>query len=192
VVCEGHADRVLYGEVNARLVRQSRGIPDCLFLNAGGWGNIRKIVSPLRRLGINVAAVLDLDALRKTEFTALLREAGVPSEMIQGYGQMIGDIRKSLDEEGGNLKDGVGALKGVSEAVTRVCRALQEHGIFLVPTGELEGWLGREIAAVSKEHYMDAALTALERFTEGATLPTEDVWQFLDEVGAWMKRQDRR
>ena len=69
VVTEADADRAFYDEVNYRLLAASRGLEDCLFLNAQNWQTIPRYHRPFRGLGIPAAAVFDLDVLMDEAFT---------------------------------------------------------------------------------------------------------------------------
>jgi len=77
IVCEAHADRAFYQEINERLLTadDSRGIPNALFLNADNKQTISKIVEPLRRLGIPCTSIIDLD---------IVKDGGMSGRVILG------------------------------------------------------------------------------------------------------------
>ena len=64
IVCESDVDRSFYQEVNARLLVDSAGIRDSVFLNAQNKQTVRRLVEPLRKMGIPAVAVVDIDILK--------------------------------------------------------------------------------------------------------------------------------
>lgn len=186
IVCEGHSDRVLYEEVNTRLRAVGRGVHDCLLLNAGNWQNVRKLVGPMRALGIPAAAVVDLDVIRKTEFTALMKAAGVPDATAHGIRQQAGDIDREVATSGSSLKSGIGQLPDeIQRAIGDVCRSLAVYGVFLVPVGELEGWLGSLGVTANKSEWTSMVLDRLA--ATQLTPSDDDVWAFIDQIGRWLR-----
>jgi len=62
---------------------------------------------------------------------------------------------------------------------------LQEHGLFLVPVGELEEWLASEELGVSKTNKWAWANRAAERILKkGKQL--DDIWEFVSDVGRYL------
>src|SRR5687767_11233720 len=106
VVCEADADRVFYAEVNERLLAHRAGGADgCVFLNAQNKQTVRRIVRPLREMGLPAAAILDLDLLKgREDFRDLMNAAFVPSVFWEPWE----DIRKRLQQKMNNAhyKDG--------------------------------------------------------------------------------------
>ena len=79
MVCEADADRAFYEEINRRLTASGLGhVKDALFLNAVNKQTIRRIVKPLRQMGVPAVAVVDLDILKKDGFNTLLEDCFVP------------------------------------------------------------------------------------------------------------------
>jgi hypothetical protein len=70
---ESDSDRAFYDEMNRRL-RDSNRVRDVPFIKAQNRQTIRKLVGPLRRIGIAAAAVPNLDLLedKGTNWKALL------------------------------------------------------------------------------------------------------------------------
>src|SRR3712207_7056400 len=71
------SDRVFYSEINERLLAARAGGADgCVFLNAQNKQTIRRILRPLREMGIPAVAVVDLDLLKgREDFRDLLKAA---------------------------------------------------------------------------------------------------------------------
>src|SRR5580698_9028882 len=93
IVCEADADRAFYEEINERLCGAGRsGAFDCVFLNAPNKQTIRRIIGPLRDMGIPAAAIVDLDLLRKgdNDLRELLGACNVPPSLAKGFGQTRG------------------------------------------------------------------------------------------------------
>jgi hypothetical protein len=85
VVTEADADRALYQEINERLLASNLGIDSCVFLNAQNKQTVQRIVSPLRKMGIPAAAIVDLDVLKGTStLKELLKSCTVPQSLVQG------------------------------------------------------------------------------------------------------------
>lgn len=187
ILCEGHSDRVFYEEVNALLQSSHRGIRDCLFVNAGGWQNIHKLLAPLRILGIPTAAIVDLDVIGQPKFNALLQAARVPASTIAGVGQQSGNIRKRADDLGIKLKGRVLWHDGeLRRGVEDLCRSLSPHGLFVVPDGEVESWLASLAITGEKNDWTSAVLQEFEQ--KSVPVGDDDVWRFLEKVGGWLRQ----
>lgn len=85
VICEAAADRVLYQEINERLLLyggKGEGLESCVFLNAQNWQTVPRMVAPLRKMGVAAVAVLDADVLFHEDLhfvlTLLCREGRLP------------------------------------------------------------------------------------------------------------------
>lgn len=63
-------------------------------------------------------------------------------------------------------------------------------GLFLVPVGELEGWLANEGIAASKQTKWAWAIEAAAKVREMGS-QQRDVWNFMRKVGAKLKTQNR-
>lgn len=182
-VCEGHSDRVLYDEINTILNRSGRGIRDCLFLNAGGWQNVDRLIRPLRELGIRAAAVIDLDTLGREDFSTLMRGAGVPDASIAGFRQIGATIARQAKNDGQKLRDGVRGIGSLAAAATGLVVAMRQYGIFLVPVGVLEHWLSETGESVNKSEWVPEMLRRLQSVEPS----NDDVWKFVDEIAAWVE-----
>jgi ABC-type cobalamin/Fe3+-siderophores transport system ATPase subunit len=202
VVAEGDTDRAFYQEVNERLLRSApkRGIPNCLFLNAQNKQTIRKIIEPLRRLGIPAAAIVDIDVVKDggNNWTDFLSSIGVPDELHLSLGQLRASVNKSFKDSGKCMKKdgGIAVLNsGAAEAAVTLVNLLAEYGGFVVPGGELESWLMSLGITARKSEWLIEMFERMgeEPNTESYVRPgAGDVWAFMDSVRAWLIAGDRK
>ncbi|HEY0025949.1 MAG TPA: ATP-binding protein [Longimicrobium sp.] len=197
IVCEADADRVYYAEINERLLAHRGGGADgCVFLNAQNKQTVRRIVRPLREMGLPAAAILDLDLLKgREDFRDLMNAAFVPSVFWEPWE----DIRKRLQQKMNNAhyKDGgIYRLAGEPRREFEELLAnLSEYGIFLVPAGELECWMpelgvgghGPEwLTQVFQKMGMDPSDDVYQRPGQGG------VWKFMQRVATWIADPRRK
>ena len=197
IICEADADRVFYAEVNERLLAARQGGADgCIFLNAQNKQTIRRILRPLREMGIPAVAVVDLDLLKgREDFRDLLKAAFVP----QAFWEPWEERRVRLDQKlkGERYKEGgvYTLARDVRDVAEELLELLGQYGVFLVPAGELECWLPElEVGGHGPEW-----LTAV--FQKMGTDPTDPayqhpsgrgVWKFMQRVAAWIADPRRR
>lgn len=84
IVTEGDGDRVFYDEINHRLSKINRDLDDVLFIDSGGINSINNFVTPLRRMGVPAAAIVDLDIItaeNNAQWKKLLEECGVIEDL---------------------------------------------------------------------------------------------------------------
>jgi hypothetical protein len=197
VVCEADADRVFYAEVNERLLaHRSGGADGVVFLNAQNKQTVRRIIRPLREMGLPAAAILDLDLLKgREDFRDLLRSAFVPEVFWEPWEEQ----RRRLHQQINNADYKAGGIQRLSgEARTladTLLASLSEYGVFLVPNGELECWLpelevgghGPEwLTQVFSRMGQDPSDAAYQRPTGGG------VWRFIQRVAAWVAEPRRK
>ena len=197
IVCEADADRVFYSEINERLLAARAGGADgCLFLNAQNKQTIRRIVRPLREMGIPAVAITDLDILKgREDFRDLLRAAFVPQVFWEPWEEIRARIfqkMKGEDWKMGGIYRAPRELRGMAEQLLLSCC---EYGLFIVPTGELECWLpelevgghGPEwLTAVFQKMGTDPRAEEFLRPTEGG------VWRFMHGVAKWIADPRRK
>ncbi|HEV2148898.1 MAG TPA: ATP-binding protein [Longimicrobiaceae bacterium] len=197
VVCEADADRVFYQEVNERLLAEGRGGADgCVFLNAQNKQTIRRILRPLREMGIPAAAVVDLDIFKgKEDFRDLLRSAFVPAVFEEHWERTRAALQQKL--RGDDYKaGGIYNLPREHRAAAEVLLdGLAGYGIFVVPTGELECWLTHlEVGG----HGPEWLTQVFERMGTDSSQPSYlrpgdgDVWRFMERLAAWIGDPLRR
>jgi hypothetical protein len=199
IVSESDTDRALYQECAVRLEAQEpRLFRSTVFLQGQNKQTVRRIIEPLRRMGVAAAAIIDLDIIKKgDELKALIDACGVPEQLARGWGQTRGEIyalytQKSIDPK----CTGLAALTGPQlEAATSFLDSLADYGIFVVPVGELERWLVR--LGVSG-HGPGWLVEVFERLGNDASSgqyvrPTnDDVWEFLRRIAKWLGNPNRK
>ena len=151
VVVEGGSDRSVYryvatSEIGGHLPEET------LFIDALGVGSIKKITGSLSGTGIPVAAVADLDVLNDNDkLRFLLESMNDVSEyadirnIMNLRGRIDNKVREEYDgdDQWETIKEhGVDAIPNEVEGITHdVIDQAREHGLFIVPAGELEGWM---------------------------------------------------
>lgn len=196
VVTEGDTDRAFYQEINERLLasNQGRGIPNCLFLNAQNKQTIRMILEPLRVLGIPSAAVVDIDVLKEggDVWMQLLKSAGVPEMLRESWAQLRANIKAQMVRTGKDMKKqgGVRVLAGQErEAAECLLSNLKEYGLFVVPGGEVESWLGALGACGHGPVWLVDMFGKMGADPESGAYvrpSSDDVWDFIAEVSQWL------
>ncbi|TPW34412.1 ATP-dependent nuclease [Oecophyllibacter saccharovorans] len=209
VVTEADADRAFYQELNERLLEKDpkRGAANTLFLNANGKDSVRKIVGPLRKLGIPVAAILDIDALKssskaktKSPLLPLLNAISYPQPHHSMKSDRA-DVWKSLEATNKDPKSegGIALLTDeAKEKAENLFDLLDRYGLFVLRHGEVEHWLPDlkiSRSKTGKDRWLSTIFEALGSDPEDPAYvhpEDNDVWDFLDRVGAWIKNKDRR
>ena len=202
VVTEGDADRAFYQEVNERLVHEGneRGIPNCLFLNAQNKQTVRKIIGPLRELGIPVAGIVDVDILKDggATWSSFLQSGFIPELEAKSLAQLRRDLKNKIDQSGKNVKRdwGISILPpGDKEAATNLFERLAEYGLFVVPGGELESWLPDLNCAGHGPSWLIEVFEKMgdDPVQQGYVHPADnDVWVFVDAVSSWFMNPGRK
>lgn len=203
IVTEADSDRAFYQEINERLLmfQSTKGIPNCLFLNAQNKQTIHEIVRPLREMGIPCAAIVDVDVVKEggTVWTNLLSSASIPEVTIQSTATSRSTIKNRLDAKGVNFKKngGVDVLDPPDkEACNNLFDQLDEYGIFSVRKGELESWLKGLGATAS--HSPEWLIEIFEKLGEDPNAPnyikptTGDVWDFMTKIKTWFSNPTRK
>ena len=203
IVTEADSDRAFYQEINERLLMHepTKGIPNCLFLNAQNKQTIHEIVRPLREMGIPCAAIVDVDVIKEggTVWTNLLSSASIPDVTIQSTTTSRSIIKKSFDAKDTNFKTqgGIDVLDPADkEACNNLFDQLDEYGIFPVRKGELESWL--KGLGVNASHSPDWLIEIFEKLGEDPTArnyikPTiGDVWDFMAKIKTWFSNPTRK
>jgi hypothetical protein len=202
IVTESDSDRAFYQEINERLLRsdQTRGIPNCLFLNAQNKQTIHHIVQPLRELGIPAAGIVDIDILKDggKSWIDFLNGGFVPVVSHIGLGQIRAAIRDKCTQSRKEMKrDGGVEILDASdkEAAQNLFKQLGEYGLFVVQSGELESWL-KTLGATG--HGPGWLIDIFEKMGEDPEAsnyvgPTnDDVWAFIERIGDWLKSPNRK
>jgi hypothetical protein len=188
---------VFYAEINERLLAARAGGADgCLFMNAQNKQTIRRIVRPLREMGIPSVAIVDLDILKgREDFRDLLKAAFVPQVFWEPWEEQRERLQQKLKGEDWKSGGIYRTPREVRAAAEQLLGACAEYGLFIVPTGELECWLpelevgghGPEwLTAVFHRMGMDPGAPDYQRPTSGG------VWRFMKEVAAWIADPRRK
>jgi hypothetical protein len=205
IVCEADADRVFYREINDR--QAAIGKPaavDCVFLNAQNKQTVRRIIQPLREMGIPAAAVIDLDVIRKgksNDLRDLMQASSVPDALVKAWGQLRGEVESAFEQRRLVAKrEGISALSGgQKEAAEALISDLREYGIFVTPVGELERWLAfLGVPFNTDEQKRDWVPSIFDRMGNdpngpGYVHPTDgDVWSFVEQIASWIANPSRK
>ncbi|HEX6038949.1 ATP-dependent nuclease [Longimicrobium sp.] len=191
VVCEADADRVFYAEVNERLLAHRAGGADgVVFLNAQNKQTVRRIIRPLREMGLPAAAVLDLDLLKgREDFRDLLQSAFVPEVFWEPWEEQRRRLHQQMNTA--DYKDGgIYRLGGEPrELADQLLALLAEYGVFLVPNGELECWLPELEVGGHGPEWLTQVFTKMGTDPSDAAYkkPTQSgVWRFIQNVARWI------
>lgn len=202
VMTEGDTDRAFYQEINERLLAANDpnlGIPNCLFLNANGKDQIPTIMEPLRKFGIPVAGIYDLDFIKEggSQSTNRLNAAAVPDGTRTGLNPTRVAVETSLRAKNANYKRS-GGLKLIDgselETAKLYLRTLAEYGIFLVPNGEVESWLSDFNIKGKSASWLIPMFEKLgsDDTADDYVRPSHgDVWEFLSSVRTWLLNSNR-
>ncbi len=203
VVVGGETDRAFYSEVNLRL--GDDGIDDVVWPTAFGKQAMHRIVELLRRVGVRTAAVVDIDVLTSgNDLKNLLKAQGVPATTINGMTTTQKQIASRLfagcedkearDAEKKRLKrNGLEAFdRPIQQGMRSLIRQLAAEGLFVVPVGEVEGWLRHLTDDQSPQKGPDWLVHIFERMGRADRPKVEpsgdDVWQFIRDVRVWMSQ----
>lgn len=199
VVVEGDSDEAFYREINYRLRDNSgyQALNNVLFATSHGVDDEYKIVGILRKAGIPAASIVDFDFLGKPDsvFGSLLSSANIGGVLEQSFKSqkhaVANAVSKANEKKGGTV-----ALNGEeAQAVRNLINGLSDYGIFVVPNGALESWLGYLDVTVSKKDWLKCAF---ERLGDNPEDPMyvhpikDDVWAFMEKIAAWVADPNRK
>ncbi len=220
IVCEAAGDRVLYKEINERLLaNDEEALDSCVFLNAQNWETIPRMVAPLRRMGVAAAAILDADVLFESKLFHVLDAAQVDKTIRDGWLKQCSGLReklarrlgfdlKQLDDDSVSEKKKkklqlkgpiIADLKASEKKIFASLRkSMAEYGVFIVPVGELEDWLRpldlKPPPGDMKAKWLRDALDRLGQDPEDESYvrPADgDIWDFMRDVNAWILDPNR-
>lgn len=202
VVTEADSDRAFYQEINERLLAEndSRGIADCLFINAQNKQTIWDIVKPLRDLGIPTLGIADIDFIKDggTVATKPLVAVNIPTISHSSFHNERQAILKAFTDTNKNMKrdGGITLLNGKNlEAAKNLLEKYSEYGILLVPNGELESWLNHLGASGEKSKWL---IDTFEKMGDSLdqlnyVKPSSgDVWDFIGNAKNWLINSQRK
>jgi len=202
IVTESDSDRAFYQEINERLLAagDSRGINNCLFINAQNKQTVWDIVQPLREMGIPAVGIVDIDVIKDggQVFTKPLKGAYIPDISHKPFHNQRQTIISSFKSTGSNIKrdGGIQLLTGSDkEACNNFFDQFQEYGVFIVRHGELESWL-EGLGATG--HGSNWLIDIFEKMGEDPTSRnyvkpnTGDVWDFIGKIKDWIDNPNRK
>lgn len=206
VVTESDADRAFYQEINERLLSEgdSRGIENCLFLNAQNKQTVWSIVQPLREIGIPAAGVVDIDVIKEggTVWQKPMAGAFVPEAMRAGLEQTRSKLFaqfQSLPNYHDKLMKRHGGVQCLGSATaggaTDFFEQLARYGIFVVVNGELESWLPELDVSRSKDVFLHQIFEKMgdDPASDSYVRPgVGDVWDFMGGMNTWLRDASRR
>jgi len=197
IVCEADADRVFYAEINERLLAARAGGADgCLFLNAQNKQTIRRILRPLREMGIPAVAIVDLDILKgREDFRDLLKAAYVPPVFWEPWEEQRNKLHQKLRNEeykAGGVYRTQGEVRRMAENLIESCA---EYGLFIVPAGELECWLPELEVGGHGPEWLTAVFQKMGTDPTSATYQRPErggVWRFMQAAARWIADPRRK
>ena len=202
IVTESDTDRAFYQEINERLLSSNdeRGISNCLFINAQNKQTVWEIVKPLRELGIPAIGIVDIDVLKEggQVFNKLLDGSYIPILNHQAFQNQRKIFNDKLNETGENwkMKGGIDLLEGQEkEACNNFLNQLEEYGVFVIKSGELESWL-KPLGAPG--HGPNWLINIFEKLgenpeSESFVKPEKgDVWDFIGKTKIWIDNFNRK
>lgn len=202
IVTEADSDRAFYQEINERLLSESdsRGISNCLFINAQNKQTVWEIVKPLRELGIPAVGIVDIDVLKEggQVFTKLLEGAFIPGLNHESYLNQRKSLYDTLNKTGKNWKieGGIDLLNGEDkEACTNFLDQLSDYGVFVIQKGELESWLKPLNASGHGSNWLIDIFSKMGDNPEDInyTKPNnDDVWEFMGKVKKWVENSNKK
>ena len=202
IVTEADSDRAFYQEINDRLLKfkPEWGIHNCLFLNAQNKQTTKVIVTPLRKLGIPTASIVDIDILKEggSVWTSYLASGYIPDATQPALCTYRSTIKTEINQAGKNLKKdgGIDILEdSTKEAADLLLNQLAEFGLFVVRKGELESWL---LPLQITGHGSEWLIKMFEKMEEDPTSPTyvkpeeDDVWGFIKKINDWFCLREKK
>jgi ABC-type multidrug transport system ATPase subunit len=198
VVCEADTDRAIYQEVNQRLSMSERSAAkNTLFMNAHEKSTVRRIVEPLRGMGIPAAAVVDLDIIKNRDFNDLLKTAHVPNALIESWNTLRSRTKDKFEEMGLDMKEsGIQALpEAEREAAQTLLDGIAEYGVFVVPRGELEQWFSQlhgRSDRPTKSRWVPWVLDLMNTDPGLFGVTDDDVWGFVSKIADWISDPERK
>jgi ABC-type polar amino acid transport system ATPase subunit len=197
IVCEADRDRAFYEEINERLLAINEGVRDSLFINATNKQTIRRIIAPLRRMGIPAAGIIDLDILKEGDLTKLLQAAYVPEKLVYNWGMLKKQVFDEFDKQSVDIKkQGIAGLdEPTREVANNLIASCAEYGVFILPVGEIERWLSYLAIIARKEHWLVSIFERMGSDPKDGDYvhPARgDVWDFIRQIAAWIGNPNRK
>lgn len=183
VVCEGDSDSTVYRSVAVNQLNNS----DLLFVHAHDKTRIDRVVGALSRGNVPVVGIADIDVLKGDDFEDIIRAMNPELEP-----ESLFRLRRTVDEEIREADSGWSAVKngGLSNSPTEVREDLEdlldearEHGLFIVPVGELEDWFG----IGKNKSASDKVVDALEKIDDGTA--DSRLIEFIENIDQYLSEE---
>lgn len=197
VVCEADSDRAFYEEINDRVnAAAPDGVSDALFLNVQNKQTVRRVIRPLRAMGIPAAAIVDIDILKGNDLEDLLDAAWIPPANRAVLSAAVASVQAEFTRCGAEAEAaGLSRLDAAaSTALNSLLATLCTYGLFLVPVGALEQWLSHLGIAGRKRDWLPSVFAAMgtdpadPNYVKAAAT---DVWAFIRAVARWCADPNR-
>ena len=195
IITEDEKDKIFYSEINRKLLSKKRGSSDAIFLNAHSKYQIHNFVKPLRKSGLPVACIYDLDVIR----TKKKEKTNQVKKMWQDIYSSINidcELKVRLEQERAYIdqeirKNGINVKKYNPQLVNEELRVridsflknLKPYGIFIVPIGDLESWTN----IPKGENWLKNSLNWINE----NSITNTGVWNFVDEIKDWSNNPNR-
>jgi len=184
VVCEGGSDRSVYQAVASRELDAG----NILFIDGLGVESIKKITPVVEGAHTPKAAIADIDVLDDHhEFRYLLEsmDENLDFHDIRDTLDKRRDINNKIESEDltwDDLKsEGPSVLEPDGEEKMReIIEEVEDHGLFIVPVGELESWME---LGVNKQRWAAEALEAI-----GTEDCDEDLIEFVSRIVEYLNK----
>lgn len=208
IVTEGDSDRAFYQEINERLrsAKDSRGIGNCLFINAQNKQTVWDIVKPLKEIGIPAIGIVDLDMVKDggADFTRMVDAIFYPPIQHHAMSDTRNRIKQALDakvpttaQTGGDVtknwwkrNGGIEVLDSAdNRGANHYFEQFEVYGAFVVRNGELESWLRPLGVPMNKKRWLPEIFAAMG---ENPASPnyiqpsSGDVWDFIGRMKQWL------
>lgn len=202
MVTEGDTDRAFYQEINERLLqfKPRWGISNCLFLNAQNKQTIRRIIKPLRELGIPAAGITDIDVLKEggQVWANHMKSGFIPTASHTSLAEQRRTIKQKFDESGKDMKrDGGVAILNADdkESANNLFDSLDQYGLFVVRNGEVETWLKSLKIGGHGAEWLIPIFEKMGSNPNGQKYlkpKTTDVWKFVKTMKEWFDNPNRK
>ena len=200
VVTESENDRAVYDDINRRLLDVDRGLKDTLFLSAQNWQTTGRVARPLRDIGVPTSVIVDIDTLtaKAAAWGDILNSCQVSEEVRNSMSEPRTAILDefSPDEKEDVIKVKRGEFKRAGKEyltddtrlkLEKVIVNLTQYGVFIVPVGELEGWLPSLQIMARKSKFVREYFEIADSLIPG----DDDVWLFIDQIASWVGDENR-
>ena len=190
VVCESDYDCLFYQAVMIADYEQRKEIaPDILFTHCGGKSRVKDITKALKAVNVPVVAICDFDLLNASQNLKPLAESlGLEWTVLKDEGMKT--IFDSMNAKSSSGNDAWGQIKKIGKAgftgdepaaYERVEAICKSSGLFIVPVGEMEGF----IKTINKEK-KDWVYEVLENYDLACDPKLEEARKFVQSVIAYM------